>query len=160
MEVCELKQEAFKPHNIPGTIEAEDYDLGCPRDAYHDLEDINQGGKYRPDEGVDIDTCSAGGYALGWTVKGEWLVYTVTVSKSSSYKVSFYTATTSDNAKLHLECDDANITGSVLIPNTTGYQNWEITNKTIELEAGKHLLKIVIDAGPLNLDKIVFEEIK
>ena len=31
LDVCELKQEAFKPHAIPGVIEAEDYDTGCPR---------------------------------------------------------------------------------------------------------------------------------
>ena len=67
LEVCEMKQEAFKPHTIPGTIEAEDFDTGCPGDAYYDRDEINEGGQYRPNEGVDIEKCSAGGYNVGWT---------------------------------------------------------------------------------------------
>lgn len=160
MEVCEMKQEAYKPHNIPGIIEAEDYDIGCPGDAYFDSDEINQGGKYRPNGGVDIDTCSEGGYTLGWTSAGEWVAYTVNISKPAAYNISFYTATNSDNAKLHLEVDDVNKTGVVSIPNTTDFQKWTIVAKTIELDAGFHILKLVVDNGPFNLDKMVFEEIK
>ena len=65
LEVCEMKQEAFKPHTIPCTIEAEDFDIGCPGDAYYDKDDINQGGQYRLNEGVDIEKCSTGGYNVG-----------------------------------------------------------------------------------------------
>ncbi len=165
MEVCEKKQEAFadgivtlEPHSIPGTIEAEDYDTGCPGDAYYDSDDINQGGRYRPNEGVDIDICSEGGYTLGWTQAGEWVAYTVSISKPATYQVSFYVATTSDDSKIHLECDGDNKTGIVSIPNTKGFQSWDVVKKNIKLEAGKHILKLVIDGGPLNIDKMVFEE--
>ena len=85
-----MKQEAFKPHTIPGTVEAEDFDSGCPGDAYYDRDNINEGGQYRPNEGVDIEKCTAGGYDVGWTHAGEWMAYTVTVSKSSTYQVSFF----------------------------------------------------------------------
>jgi alpha-L-fucosidase len=159
-EVCEMKQESFKPHTIPGTVESEDFDTGCPGDAYFDTDEINQGGQYRPNEGVDIEKCSAGGYNVGWTHKGEWMAYTVTISKSASYLVSFYIASASDGAKLHLECDDVNSTGNVSIPNTDGYQNWRVIKKTIHLTAGKHIFKLVIDGDGLNLDKMVFNEIK
>ncbi|MEJ2616520.1 MAG: carbohydrate-binding protein, partial [Ignavibacteriaceae bacterium] len=159
-EVCEMKEEPYKPHTIPGTIEAEDFDTGCPGDAYYDTDEINQGGMYRSNEGVDIDVCSEGGYTLGWTSAGEWVAYTVTVSKPATYQVAFYTATNSDNAKLHLECDGENKTGIVSIPNTEGFQSWKVVKKNIKLDAGNHILKMVIDGGPLNLDKMVFEEIK
>ncbi len=158
-EVCEKKQEPFKQHTIPGTIEAEDYDKGCPGDAYLDSDAINQGGWYRPNEGVDIDTCSAGGYTLGWTQAGEWTAYTVTISQTGSYSVSFYIATTSGDARLHLECDGENKTGTVSIPNTKGFQSWQVVKKTIKLDAGQHVLKMFIEGGPLNLDKMVFEKI-
>jgi len=155
-----MKQEAYKPHSIPGTIEAEDFDTGCPGDAYYDSDETNQGGRYRTNEGVDIDICSEGGYTLGWTQAGEWVDYTVDVSKPATYRVSFYIATTSDNAKLHLECNRDNKTGIILIPNTEGFQSWEVVKKEIKLEAGQNILRMVIDGGPLNLDKMVFEEIK
>jgi alpha-L-fucosidase len=157
-EVCETKEEAFKPHTIPGTVEAEDYDTGCPGDAYYDADENNQGRQYRPNEGVDIDTCSAGGYTLGWTRAGEWLSYTVTVSKSAAYRISFYVASAYNSGKLHLECDGADKTGIISIPNTAGFQNWTIVKKTIKLEAGQHVLKVVVDGDLLNLDKMVFEE--
>ncbi len=159
-EVCELKQEAFKPNWIPGTIEAEDFDNGCPEEAYSDRDETNSGGKYRPDQSVDIDTCSAGGYVIGWTNAGEWMAYTVNARKSGTYRVSFYVASPSDNASLHLEVDGKDETGIFPIPNTAGYQNWKVVEKTIRLKSGKHLLKLVIDNAGLNIDKMVFEAIK
>jgi alpha-L-fucosidase len=160
MEVCETKQEAFKPNTIPGTIEAEDFDTGCPGDAYHDRDEINEGGQYRLNEGVDIEKCSAGGFNVGWTHRGEWMAYTVTVSKSAKYQVSFYIASAYDSPKLHLECDGVDKTEIISIPNTAGFQNWEVINKTVKLDTGQHLLKLVVDGDYLNLDKMVFEEIK
>jgi len=160
MEVCEMKQEAFKPHVIPGTIEAEDFDIGCPGDAYYDRDDINEGGQYRLKEGVDIEKCAAGGYNVGWTHTGDWMAYSVTVSKSATYQISFYIASSFDSGKLHLECDGADKTGIMSIPNTVGFQNWEVIKKVVKLDAGQHLLKLVIDGDYLNLDKMVFEDIK
>ena len=159
-EVCEMNQEAYKPHSIPGTIEAEDFDTGCPGDAYYDSDEANQGRHYRPNEGVDIDTCSAGGYTLGWTRAGEWLSYTVTISKSAVYRISFYVASAYNSGKLHLECDGKDKTGIISIPNTTGFQKWEVVERTINLSAGQHVLKVVVDGDLLNLDKMVFEEIE
>jgi alpha-L-fucosidase len=159
-EVCELNQEAFKPNTIPGTIEAEDYDIGCQEDAFFDNDELNRGGQYRSNLGVDIDICSAGGYCVGWTNTGEWMAYTVNVRKSSTYLVSFYIAAPSDNAKLHLEVDGKDQTGSFLLPNTAGYQNWDVVKKHIKLDSGRHVLKLVFDSVGINMDKLVFEEIK
>jgi alpha-L-fucosidase len=159
-EVCEQKQQAFKPNNVPGTIEAEDFDTGCPGDAYFDRDETNAGGQYRTNEAVDIEKCSAGGYNVGWTNTGEWMAYTVSVSKSATYHVTFHIASGVDGAKLHLECDGIDKTGTISIPNTHAYQNWEIVKKTVTLDAGQHVLRLLIDGDGVNLDKMVFEEIK
>jgi alpha-L-fucosidase len=160
MEVCDMKQEAFKPNTIPGTIEAEDFDAGCSGDAYYNKDEVKSGRQYRPNEGVDIEKCSEGGYNVGWTSTGEWMAYTVTVSKPTTYQVSFYIAAASENAKMHLECDDEDKTGFISIPNPGGFQTWEVIKKTLKLDAGQHVLKLVIDGDGLNIDKMVFEEIK
>jgi len=160
MEVCEMKQEAFKPHIIPGAIEAEDFDIGCPSDAFYDRDDINEGGQYRLNQGVDIEKCSAGGYNVGWTHAGDWMAYTVTVSKSATYRISFYVASSYDTGKLHLECDGSDITGIISIPNTAGFQNWEVVTEIVKLNAGQHVLKLVVDGDLLNLDRMIFEEVK
>jgi hypothetical protein len=61
------------PWAIPGTIEAENYDLGGEGVAYHDTDATNNGGVYRTTEGVDLDTCadiSGCGYKEGWINAG------------------------------------------------------------------------------------------
>ena len=55
---------------IPGTIEVEDFDKGEEGSSYHDEDSINDGGSYRTDVGVDIDTSGNGGFVVGWTKKG------------------------------------------------------------------------------------------
>lgn len=160
VEVCDLKQTAFKPHLIPGTIEAEDFDTGCPGDAFYDSDDKNEGGQYRLGQGVDIEKCSEGGYNVGWTRAGEWMAYTVTVNKSATYQISFYVASAYDSGKLHLECGGSDKTGIISIPDAAGFQNWEVIKKTVNLDAGEHLLKLVIDGDYVNLDKMVFKEME
>ena len=54
----------YKPLAIPGTIQAEDYDLGGEGVAYHDTTAGNSGGAYRQD-GVDIETSAAGTPVVG-----------------------------------------------------------------------------------------------
>ena len=84
----------------------------------------------------------------------------VTVSKTAAYRISFYVASAYDSGKLHLECDDSDITGIISVPNTAGFQNWEVIQKTAALDAGKHVLKVAVNGALLNLDKMVFKEIK
>jgi hypothetical protein len=158
-EVCEMKQEAYSTHNIPGTIEAEDFDKGCQEDAYYDVDEVNQGGAYRPNEPVDIEARPAGGFNVGWTKKGEWMAYTVQVRKSAMYGVGIDVATNTDHVSFHLECDGKDLSGSIAVPNTAGFQNWEVVSKSFRLEAGKHILKLVLNSDNLNIDKMVFKEI-
>lgn len=49
-EVCDIKQEAFKPNLIPGSIEAEDFDKGCPEETYSNRDEANADGEYRPEQ--------------------------------------------------------------------------------------------------------------
>lgn len=159
LEVCETKQTAYKPHTIPGTIEVEDFDLGCPGDAYFDKDEGNSGGQYRPNEGVDIEVCKAGGYNTGWANSGEWTAYTVTVAKSGNYKLSLFVATPAEGGKLHVEFDGVDKTGLISVMNTGGYQNWKTVSKLVQLTAGQHVMKIYLDNADsgLNMDKVVFE---
>lgn len=159
MEVCVLKQEPFSTNTIPGIVEAEHFDIGCPGDAYFDKDEFNSGGKFRPDQPVDIDSCSAGGFLVGWTNTGEWLAYTIHINKSATYQVDFYIATIYDTSKLHLEFNGLDKTGIISVPNTAGFQNWDVVKKIVKLDAGKQVLKMFIDGGGLNLDKMIFKEI-
>lgn len=159
IEVCDMVQEAYKPNTIPGIIEAEDFDKGCPGDAYFDRDDANTGRQYRMEQGVDIENCTAGGFDVCRTNPGEWMAYTVNVAKSATYEVTIDFACTSDNARFHIECDGVDKTGNVITPSTNGRQNWSTVKSSMKLDAGKHVLKLVFDGPGLSIDKLTFNKI-
>ena len=158
-EVCEQKVQAFKQLTIPGTIEAEDFNTGCPDEAYADKDETNVGGEYRTNEPVDIEKYD-GGYDITRTAAGEWLTYTATIKNTGNYEVSFHIASVFDDAKMHLEADGIDLTGIITVPNTGGGQTWKEVKRTVKLEAGQHVLKLVIDNRGVHIDKMVFEEMK
>ena len=120
---------------------------------------MNAGGEYRPEQGVDIEKNPAGGYSISRTGRGEWLSYSVTVNKPATYTISVYLNSDSDNGKLHLEYDDANKTDVISVPNT-GRLNWSVVKTTLKLDAGQHMFKLFIDGNGLDIDKMIFEEVK
>ncbi|MES2730871.1 MAG: RICIN domain-containing protein [Bacteroidota bacterium] len=139
---------------IPGIIQTENFDKGGEGVAYHDNEASNQGSVYRQ-EGVDIEACAEGGYNVGWTNTGEWLEYTVNVATTGSYTLEVRVASTGTGS-LHVDMDGANVTGATAIPNTSGSQAWQTVNKTVTLTAGQHIMRVTIDAGNCNLNKLTF----
>ncbi|MEB2778755.1 Ig-like domain-containing protein, partial [Algoriphagus sp. D3-2-R+10] len=71
---------------IPGTVEAENYDLGGQGVGYHDIDSGNIGGAYRADD-VDIEVATEGGYSVGWMYLNEWLEYTVNITTAGAYNL-------------------------------------------------------------------------
>jgi beta-galactosidase len=143
------------PANLPGRIEAEDFDRGLPEEAYHDFDEANQGGKYRLDVGVDIQDCSEGGYDIGWIVAGEWLEYTVNIAKAGKYDITFRVGSPEGAGKLHLEFGGVDKTGVLDTPKTGDWQKYtDLTARNVELKAGEQVIRLVIDAGSFNLNYI------
>lgn len=142
---------------IPGKIEAENFDEGGEGEAYHDEEEENQGGGARLDEGVDVKS-EGGRTCLGWTVKGEWLEYTVDVKETSQYKYTAYVATDNNNASFHFEIDGESITKTKTVGSTGDWDIYkEVTGVTKEITAGKHTLRLSIDGSFFDIDWFSFE---
>ncbi|MGH8635585.1 MAG: SBBP repeat-containing protein, partial [Burkholderiales bacterium] len=120
------------PSAVPGTFEAENFDLGGEGVAYHDNTAGNQGGQYRPSEDVDIfvsNDPAGGGYIIKNFEAGEWLGYTIDVASGGSYDIEIRASTHADfpNSAYHVEIDGVNVTGTVVLPttNTTGWSNFQ-----------------------------------
>ena len=144
------------PHAIPGTVQNEDYDTGGEGVAYHDGDATNNGGQYRSD-GVDIESCSEGGYDVGWTGAGEWLKYTVNVATAGVYTASFRVASGASGGSFHLQDGGGNnLTGSVAVPGTGGWQNWATVTANLTLPAGVQTLELYEDTGGYNLNSMAF----
>lgn len=141
---------------LPGIVEAEDYNLGGQGVAYSDATSGNSGGAYRTDD-VDMESCSdaGGGYDVGWTASGEWLKYAVNVQSAGAYNVTVRVSSPNDGKTMHIESNGVNVTGSIAIPNTGGWQNWrDVTVPNINLSAGAQTMKVVIDGDGFNLNYI------
>lgn len=140
---------------IPGTIEAENYDLGGEGLAYHDVDTENSGDIYRTD-GVDIDQ-TTDGYALGWTEVDEWTEYTVNVLQSSVYDWALDVASGVEGSAVRIYLDETDITGAIAVPNTGDWDTYvTIKGTTPALSAGTHVLKIAIEGQYANIDKVLF----
>lgn len=144
---------------IPGKIQAENYDLGGQGVAFNETTTANQGNAYRTTEAVDVEACTDtdAGYNIGYTVAGEWLEYTVLVGADGSYNLAVRVAATAAGKTFHIELDGANISGTIMVPNTAGWQNWQTVNiNNIPLTAGQKILKVAFDSGDFNLNYVSF----
>ena len=133
------------PMTAPGTIEAEDFDLGGSGVSYNDGDSTNNGEKYRPLEEVDIESTSdvGGGYNVGWLASGEWLEYTIDVTsiETADYVLSARVASPNSGGAFFVEFDGVNETGTLNVPNTGDWQNWTTISTTITLEPGVQLMR-------------------
>jgi hypothetical protein len=138
---------------LPGTVEAENFDNGGQGIAYSDNDPTNTFGVFRT-EGVDIENCSEGGYNLAFSNNGEWTEYTVNVASTGSYNIATRVASPIGGS-FHIEMDGVNVTGILTVPNSGGWQNWVNVTKAVSLTAGQHIMRFYIDTKEFNTHKFV-----
>ena len=147
--------------NIPGVIEAENYDKGGEGVAYSDSNVGNTGNVYRTDN-VDIGGITGGGYSVGWTNTGEWLEYRVNVQATGNYNMVITYSSGLAGAKIGASFPDETINlfeNLDLAQTTDGYNGYSSRTKYgIPLTAGYHTLRISVNQKGFNLDKIEFVE--
>ncbi|MEJ0091490.1 MAG: ThuA domain-containing protein [Limisphaerales bacterium] len=140
------------PQTIPGIIQAEDFDGGGEGVAYHDGDASNNGNQYR-DTFVDVENAGdvGGGYDVGFTGTGEWLKYSVTATISGIYSIGTRIASQGNAGTYHLEIDGQNVTGSVTVNDTGGWQIYQTLTKTnVSINAGPHEVKLSLDSTGAN----------
>ena len=140
---------------LPTRIEAEDYDTGGQGIAYNDNDASNNGGQYRPAEGVDIEPCTdvGGGYNVGWLNANEWMEYTIDVPVAGEHTFFIRVASFATGGTFHLEFNGVNETGSIVAPVTGGWQTWTTVSATATLSAGVQTMRFVSTAaGEFNVN--------
>jgi aryl-phospho-beta-D-glucosidase BglC (GH1 family) len=159
--------ESFVPLNIPGTINAVDYDYGTNTIGYFDKDyknvggnSYNQGYQYRND-GVDIEKSTDPNgfeYNVGWIDQGEWLKYTVNIATAGIYRAELRVASADlGGGLMRFILDNTPITNLITVPHTGGWQNWVyIQADSISLPVGSHELLFQSLGGVYNLNHINF----
>src|ERR1700722_7101328 len=147
------------PAPIPGTVQAENYDLGGQGVGYSVTSINGTANSYRSD-GVDLEATSdtGGGYNLGWTASGQWFKYTVNVATAATYTVTFRVAALDAVTDgFHISnSSGTNLSGSVNVPATGAWQTWENVTATVTLPAGQQTLTIDQDNAGWNLNYVTF----
>jgi beta-galactosidase len=142
---------------IPGVLETENYDEGGAGLAFQDDDAANHGGVYRNDD-VDITEVDGGGYAIGWTSKGEWLEYTVDVARTETYELELRVASGLEGSGFSLFIDGKAVTDKIEVPQGKDWETYQtISASTSEISKGKHILKLLIEGSYVNIDWIRFK---
>jgi|GEM_PF-1035951 len=142
------------PHLPSVRIEAEDFDLGGEGVAYHDTTPANEGGAYRPNEGVDIETVGSI-TNVGWIRSGESLEYTIDTTIGGSFFLTLSGSNPDAATKAVTVLVDGVPAGQVMIGGTGAWHTFrEFTGTTpIPLTAGRHVLKLSFEGiSRMNLD--------
>lgn len=138
------------PAEIPGKIEAEEFDFGGEGNAYHDNDEENRNGGDR-NEGVDMSNT-----AVGYTQAGEWIEYTVDVKEAGTYTMVARVASGNESSSFRLYMDEEPITETVAVPFTGDWETFEDVEREVVLKAGVQVLKLDIVSDWLDIDYIKF----
>jgi hypothetical protein len=147
------------PIAIAGTgatmFEAEHFDCGGEGVAYHDNVAGNAGNAgFRTDASVDISN-SAEGRVVNNFENGEWLTYTINVAQAGIYDLAIRAANNYAPGAFRIEIDNANLTGSVPVGMTGGWDSFQwFTKSGVSLSAGQHVLKLVTEQQYFNVNQL------
>jgi hypothetical protein len=145
-----MSASAGLTHPVPGIIQAEDFRDG----GYWDSTPGNYGAAYRTTD-VDIQATrdAGGGFNIGWMAAGEWQEHTIQVSTTGYYDLSARVASPYSGKAFRILVDGSDVTGSIAVPNTGAYQNWQTaTRSRIYLAAGTRRLRSVAVTNGFNLN--------
>jgi subtilisin family serine protease len=136
------------PIALPGTLQFENFDNGGQNIAYYDATPArNDGGAYRQ-EGVDLQVCydTGGGFHVSHARAGEWIEYTVKVGATGTYDMDVRVASYDVGGGFHIEMDGVDVSGSLGVPKTGGWNTWTTVSKPgISLTAGQHVLRLFME---------------
>ncbi len=145
------------PAQIPGKIQAENYDHGESGIAWQDSDNVNAAEKYRTD-GTDIEFCwdHLGGYDICQVVDGEWVVYTVDVNKPV-VDIELRVASPA-GSRIRLELDGKTIAETDIAPSGDWYPMTSVVLPGIKMETGKNKqLKVIFVKGGVNINWLDFK---
>ena len=146
-----------EPIEIPGKVEAENYNKGGADKAYYDLNKGNEGGKFRKDD-VDIYQPNMG-LAVGYNQKGEWLKYTVNVAADGEYEISANVASDNTTGSFVLYMDGLRI-GDEMASAGQGFDTYSVVSGgKATLQKGEHELKLEITNDWIDIDYMEFKAV-
>ena len=83
----------------------------------------------------------------------EWLAYDVNVPAAGDYVFTFRYAASSTPRKVRIEINGVDVTGTILLPPSGGYETWaDASSLPVALPTGAHTIRLVLESGGPNLN--------
>jgi len=103
---------------------------------------------------TEATTDTGGGLNVGYADTGDWISYSnVNFPTSGSYLIEYRVASGVNGAVISSDLSAGTIQlGSVNIPNTGGWQNWQTVSQTVNVNAGTYNFGIYIQNSGVNLN--------
>lgn len=144
------------PAKVPGTVEAEKFDVGMDGITYHDDDIENLGGAYRLGPGVDIYK-SGSIYYIAHTQPGEWMEYTLNVQKDGRYKLTAYASSPQGNGTFKIIFDSTD-TLNYTVTKTDTINSFTPVAQEVILTTGEHIMRVLFTASnELGIDRFIFQ---
>ncbi|KAA1242809.1 carbohydrate-binding protein [Aquimarina sp. RZ0] len=114
-------------HNIPGTVEAEEYfqHFGIQRETTAD---------------------TGGGMNIGFIEDGDFSEYQISAPAAGSYNIALRVASDSQGGTVRLVRETVSL-GTINIDNTGGWQNWNTVNIPVDLNQGNQKIRFEYAGG-------------
>lgn len=120
--------------NLPATIQAESF---CSMSGIQ----------------LEPTTDSGGGQNVGYIDLNDWMVYRVNVPSTGNYTFSYRVASLNGGGRIRLEREGGStVYGTINVPSTGGWQNWQTISHTVQLPAGEQNIAIAAAAGGFNIN--------
>jgi hypothetical protein len=133
---------------IPGRIEAENFDIGEDGMTYHDSDTKNVTRAFRPDEPIDIYDFGNGKYYVIDNYPGEWLEYSVNVVQKGLYDISASIAAVIGGGTFSIKIGAVE-SEVIKAPATSSWINTKMANFSMNLEAGSQIMRLTFIEKPL-----------
>jgi hypothetical protein len=115
-----------------------------------------QAESYSQMSGVQTETTTdtGGGQDVGYIDTNDWLKYdNITVPSTGSYLFEFRVASPNSTGILSQDLNAGAIQlGTINVPNTGGWQNWQTISRTVSINAGTYNFGIFAKAGGWNIN--------
>ena len=152
-----------KVREIPGKIEAEDFDVpgkgvnedGTSNASYSDDSENHGDSDYRKDDASAVDLYNkATGVIVGYNQTGDWLEYTVNIAEAGDYTMTASVAAESESASFKLSIDGKSV-AEVPVSGSSWDDYFDVT-ADVTLPAGKHILRMDVTAEYFDVDYFNF----
>ena len=100
---------------------------------------------------METTTDAGGGFNAASTDDNDWMSYPINIPSTGNYTLQVRVASPYTGGILVLSRNGSDL-GTINVPNTSGWQNWQTVSTTVYLTAGQQDLSIFVRKGGWNIN--------